>query len=58
MSTLQEAAEALKPLLVKRPRNARIAAAWLGRFPGVVPTGKTSTEFLRELRRTLHGKSR
>ena len=57
-STLQEAAEALGKVKAKKAKPARIADKLLGKFKGVIPKGKTSTEFVKGLRGDLYGKTK
>jgi hypothetical protein len=55
-STLQQAIEALRPLkYVKKPVS--IVDKLLGSFDGIIPAGKTSTQYIKELRGNLHGKT-
>lgn len=51
ISTLKEAMNSIKTLQ-KTPRAAgeSVADALLGKYAGVLPRGKGSTEFIRELR--------
>ena len=62
-STLQEAVEALKDIqLVKKARkksgNRGIAQRLCGKYAGLMPNGKTGTEYIRkELRAGLYGKT-
>lgn len=56
-STLQEAFDAIETVgkrKVSKKRN--IADRLLGRFKGIMPEGKRSTEYVRELRGNLYGK--
>ena len=57
MPTLQEAIEATKVIKL-RPKSGRISIAdkLLGKFKGIIPEGKTSTKFIKELRNSLYGK--
>lgn len=61
MATLQEMTKAAKRLNLlnlksKRSKKIKIANKYLGKFKGIIPKGKTSTQFIRELRETLYGK--
>ncbi|MEA3368739.1 MAG: hypothetical protein U9Q24_00045 [Candidatus Ratteibacteria bacterium] len=57
MSTLQQAIEALELIKIKpKPKKTNIADKLLGKFRGIIPEGKTSTHFIKELRGTLYGK--
>ncbi len=42
--------------MFRKKRKGKIGKKWLGKFEGAVPSDKTSTEYLKELRRTLYGK--
>lgn len=56
-TTLKEAIEAIEFLRVKKyPNKFNIADKWLGKFKGIIPKGKTSTQYIKELRSTLYGK--
>ena len=57
-STLQEAVQALKTIKVKPciPRKKKVADQLLGKFKGIIPEGKTSTQFIKEVRASLYGK--
>lgn len=49
-STLKEAIDSLKALQ-KQPEMARkVSDELLGKYKDIMPAGKTSTEFIRELR--------
>ncbi len=57
MSTLQEAIDALKVIKIRPSSEKRsIADNLLGKFKGIIPEGKTSTQFIKELRKSLYGK--
>lgn len=55
-TTLQEAVELIKDF--KRPIKTKINIArdLLGKYKGIVPSEKTSTEIIKELRESLYGK--
>lgn len=57
-STLQQAIKALEGIKIdKKIAEAKLAQKLCGKYRGVIPEGKTSTEFIRqELRETLYGK--
>ena len=57
-STLQEAVEVLEKVRTKKVKPSRIADKLLGKFKGVIPEKKTSTEFIKELRGDLYGKTK
>jgi len=59
MTTLKEAEKLLETISPKIRRNQSkkgITEKWLGKFKGIIPDGKSSTEYIRELRATLYGK--
>lgn len=57
MPTLQDAMESLKELKVTpSTRKKKISRELLGKFKGIIPPGKNSTQFIRELRANLYGK--
>lgn len=57
-STLQQAIKALEGIKIdKKTATRKLAQKLCGKYRGVIPEGKTSTEFIRqELRGTLYGK--
>ena len=57
MSTLQQAIQALQSVRIK-PKSTKtsIADKLLGKFKGIIPQGKTSTQLIKELRGSLYGK--
>lgn len=58
MSTLQEAIEAVESIKLRtKSRKISIADKLLGKFKGIIPEGKTSTQFIKELRKSLYGKT-
>ena len=59
MTTLKEAIEAIKSIRTISISNSKrlgIANELLGKYKGIIPRGKTSTEFIRSLRNSLYGK--
>ena len=58
MTTLQYAIATIETIKShKTPRKkTSIARKLLGKFKGVIPAGKTSTQFIRELRDSSYGK--
>jgi len=53
LSTLKEAINSLRMLPTpSRTTGESVADALLGKYAGVLPQGKTSTEVIRELRRS------
>ena len=57
-STLQQAINALEGIKIKKKKDeVKLAQNLCGKYRGVIPEEKTSTEFIRqELRGTLYGK--
>ena len=58
MTTLQQAIEAIKTIKIhhKSHKKTSIADELLGKYKGIIPKGKTSTQFVRELRDSSYGK--
>lgn len=57
MSTLQAAIEAIQSLKLKsRAKNVRVSDKLLGKFKGIIPENKSSTQFIKDLRNTMYGK--
>jgi hypothetical protein len=42
--------------MFRKKKDGKIGEKWLGKFEGAIPSNKKSTEYLKELRGTLHGK--
>jgi len=42
--------------MFRKKKDGKIGKKWLGKFEGAIPSDKTSTEYLKELRGTLYGK--
>lgn len=57
-STLKEALNSLKTLQKSAKIKGKVSDGLLGKYSGVIPKGKTSTEFIRELRSSAFGKSK
>ena len=55
-STLRDAINAIRSIETEKTKKAGTADALLGKYKGIIPKGKTSTEFIRELREGLYGK--
>jgi hypothetical protein len=55
-STLNEAINSLKKLQKSSKPKRNVSDALLGKYANVIPDGKTSTEFIREMRSTSYGK--
>lgn len=57
-STLKDVINAIKDVEEARPKIKRkLADELLGKYKGIIPKGKTSTEFIRKLRNSLYGKT-
>lgn len=57
MSTLQAAIDAVQSLKLKsRAKSVRVSDKLLGKFKGIIPENKSSTQFVKELRNTMYGK--
>ena len=60
MTTLQEAMNVIKSLRARykksNKKKTKIADQLLGAFKGAIPEGKTSTQYIRELRDSSYGK--
>jgi hypothetical protein len=57
-STLKEAINSLGILQKPAKSKKKISDELLGKYSGIIPKGKTSTEFIRELRGSAFGKIR
>ena len=59
MTTLQEAIAAIRAFNVKPPKRKKtnIADELLGKYKGIIPEHKNSSEFLRSLRNSLYDQS-
>jgi len=55
-ATLKDALNSLKSLKISATKQQNISDDLLGKYEGIIPTGKTSTEFLKDLRKTSYGK--
>lgn len=55
-STLKEAINSLKILKKPTKLKGKVSDELLGKYSGIIPKGKTSTEFIRELRSSSFGK--
>jgi hypothetical protein len=55
-STLKEAINSIKSLSVPSETAKKVSKELLGKYEGVIPSGKSSTEFIKELRKTMFGK--
>ena len=55
-SILSAAIKAVKFIQTPPKRKVNIADELLGKYKGIIPKRKTSTEFIQELRGNLYGK--
>jgi hypothetical protein len=55
-STLKDAIKSIKSLSVPSKSEKKISDELLGKYEGIIPPKKTSTEFIKELRKTMYGK--
>ena len=55
-STLKDAINSIKSLSVPSKSEKKISEELLGKYEGIIPLEKTSTEFIKELRKTMYGK--
>lgn len=55
-STLKEAIDSLKPLQRQTETMKKVSEELLGKYKGIIPDKKTSTEFIKELRGSSSGK--
>ncbi len=55
-ATLKEAIDSLKTLQRQPETVRKVSDELLGKYKGIIPAGKTSTEFIKELRGSLFGK--
>jgi len=57
MTTLKEAIEAIRSIkTIPISKRTSVANELLGKYKGIIPKDKTSTEFIRSLRNSLYGK--
>ncbi|HDK16962.1 MAG TPA: hypothetical protein ENG75_03350 [Nitrospirae bacterium] len=57
-STLNEAIKSLKKIQKSSKSRRKVSNDLLGKYAGIIPDGKTSTELVRELRSTSYGKAK
>jgi len=58
LSTLKEATKTLKLTQTRRKPKKSIADSLLGKYEGIIPPGTTSSQVVREARRTYSGKGK
>lgn len=56
LSTLKEALKSVKTVEPEQKVKGRVSDNLLGKYAGIVPEGKSSTEFVREERASAYGK--
>ncbi|MEO5357263.1 MAG: hypothetical protein H7844_08195 [Nitrospirae bacterium YQR-1] len=55
-STLKEAIDSIKVLQGQQETGRKTSEELLGKYKGIIPAGKTSSEFIRELRHSSFDK--
>ncbi|MEK6651988.1 MAG: hypothetical protein AABY50_03560 [Nitrospirota bacterium] len=55
-TTLKDAINSIKTLSSVTKTNKKTSDELLGKYEGIIPKGKTSTEFIRDIRGDLFGK--
>lgn len=55
-ATLRDLINSIKGLTNVPKSSAKISDELLGKYEGIIPPEKTSTEFIKELRKTMYGK--
>ncbi len=55
-TTLKDAINSIKPLSSAAKPRRKTSEALLGKYESIIPKGKTSTEFIRDVRSSLYGK--
>ena len=55
-STLKDAIKSIKSLSAPSKSEKKICDELLGKYEGIIPPEKTSTEFIKEFRKTMYGK--
>jgi hypothetical protein len=57
MTTVQEAIKVIQENKISIPKKKKgLARELLGKFKGIIPKDKTSTEFIRQMRNSLYEK--
>ena len=59
MTTIRDAITAIESINIsrKKSRKTAIADKLLGKYKGIVPKNKSSTEYIRQLRTSLYDKT-
>ena len=57
-ATLKDAVNSLKSLKISATKPQKISDDLLGKYEGIIPAGKTASEFIKDLRRSSYGKFR
>lgn len=55
-ATLRDLINSIKGLTKVPKSSTKISDELLGKYEGIIPPEKTSTEFIKELRKTMYGK--
>lgn len=55
-TTLKDAINSIKSLSIQSEPAKKISEELLGKYEGVIPSGKSSTEFIKDLRKKMYGK--
>lgn len=55
-STLKDAISSIKSLSKPSKPAKKISDELMGKYKGIIPVGKTATEFIKELRKSMYGK--
>lgn len=57
-TTLKDAINSIKSLSIPSKPKKKISDELLGKYEGIIPPGKSSTESIKDLRKTMYGKIR
>lgn len=55
-TTLKDAVNSIKSLSVPSEPSKKVSEELLGKYEGIIPPEKSSTEFIKDLRKTMYGK--
>ncbi|MBI4706966.1 MAG: hypothetical protein HY761_03460 [Candidatus Omnitrophica bacterium] len=55
-TTLKDAVSSIKSLSVPSEPLKKVSEELLGKYEGIIPPEKSSTEFIKDLRKTMYGK--
>jgi hypothetical protein len=56
LSTLKEALMSIKAMKPEKKSKGSVSDGLLGKYAGIIPEGKTSTDYVREQRASAYGK--